>query len=693
MPTISKIKIRNFKGFPNEESVIDFEDKNVLLYGENGSGKSSIYWALYTLLQASTKSPSDIAKYFTPNNPENLINLHFIKNHPSFAVNAAGEIEQPQSIGQNSYVEVYFDDGRMEKLDVSGLSGTVLLGNRDLAFTENLNRHSDFIANRLLINFYNYRNSKEINLWQVFVRDIFPFLFNSAGSGNRTLSQDLKRINNTKPFKLYSDNTFTLSKSTNWQNRFNDSIDDFNRDVSYWLGEINTNVNDFYQTHFESLYNDGLRMSLDYKRPLEFLKGRPQFYQFGGNDYERWYNLTDLNEPIISLKIETENSDGTYTTINRPQSYLNEAKLTSIALAIRFSLLHINIRPEFDGQFLALDDLLISLDMGNRDKVMDIILSEYTDRFKIYLFTHEKSFYDFCLYKIEQHKQKRIWSIQEIYEPKEIGDKPVIINSQFTNYDKAKKYFEAKDYVTTSLYLRKEFEKVVKSRLPKEYTKTVDGEFHNLAHYWKLFREHFKKLGLNMDVVSPLMDNHFKQSKTFILNRQAHHNLSEPVYTIELKKIFTLIDDLKNRFPIPNSTIILSKGIELIFKHTTLNYTFEFIIDTDFSINSLSSSSHIVLPFCKVITWQMNNNNYFALDKNRIIPYQITNPIREKIIKIINRHVFVLNLDLTINGFLENTIIKGSTLTLMEVLNSYDIEFYYDFIFNKLSYRRLIYAS
>jgi energy-coupling factor transporter ATP-binding protein EcfA2 len=407
MPAISKLKIRNFKGFPNDESVIDFNSKNLLLFGENGSGKSSIYWALYTLLQASTKNTSEIAKYFTPNNPENLINLHYLKAHPSFALNADGEIEQPQSIGQNAYVEIYFDDGRMEKIDVSGLSGTGLGGLRDLTFTENLNRHSDFIANRLLINFYNYRNSKEINLWQVFVRDIFPFLFNNSGSGNRTLSQDLKEINNTKPFKLYSNNTFSLSKSTNWQNRYNDKVDNFNQDVNYWLGEINTYVNDFYQKHFEPLYNDGIRISLTYRQPLAFTKVRPQFYTYGGEIYERWYNLTDLNEPTLSMKIETLNIDGSYTIISRPQSYLNEAKLTSIALAIRFSLLHPNIRPDFDGQFLALDDLLISLDMSNRDKVMDIILTEYSGRFKVYLFTHEKSFYDFCLFKIQQYKQKK----------------------------------------------------------------------------------------------------------------------------------------------------------------------------------------------------------------------------------------------------------------------------------------------
>lgn len=44
---INKISIENFKFFL-EPFVLEPKGKNVLMYGENGSGKSSIYWAAYT---------------------------------------------------------------------------------------------------------------------------------------------------------------------------------------------------------------------------------------------------------------------------------------------------------------------------------------------------------------------------------------------------------------------------------------------------------------------------------------------------------------------------------------------------------------------------------------------------------------------------------------------------------------------
>lgn len=65
MKRIKELRIQNFKAFQKEE-VFDFgkKGKNVLVYGNNGSGKSSFFWALYTLLQSSTKEDTGIKKYF-----------------------------------------------------------------------------------------------------------------------------------------------------------------------------------------------------------------------------------------------------------------------------------------------------------------------------------------------------------------------------------------------------------------------------------------------------------------------------------------------------------------------------------------------------------------------------------------------------------------------------------------------------
>ena len=80
MSKISTITLSNFKFFGKEE-VINIGGKHLLLYGENGSGKSSLFWGIYTLLEASFKQSIETDKYFQPfgTNDESLVNVYAVK--------------------------------------------------------------------------------------------------------------------------------------------------------------------------------------------------------------------------------------------------------------------------------------------------------------------------------------------------------------------------------------------------------------------------------------------------------------------------------------------------------------------------------------------------------------------------------------------------------------------------------------
>ena len=55
MYRIKEITLENFKFFYGNRK-LDFERKHILLYGENGSGKSTIYWSIYTWLENAFKT-------------------------------------------------------------------------------------------------------------------------------------------------------------------------------------------------------------------------------------------------------------------------------------------------------------------------------------------------------------------------------------------------------------------------------------------------------------------------------------------------------------------------------------------------------------------------------------------------------------------------------------------------------------
>ena len=50
---IKKIILENFKFYTNQN--LDTKNKNILLYGENGAGKSSLYWALHLFYKTISK--------------------------------------------------------------------------------------------------------------------------------------------------------------------------------------------------------------------------------------------------------------------------------------------------------------------------------------------------------------------------------------------------------------------------------------------------------------------------------------------------------------------------------------------------------------------------------------------------------------------------------------------------------------
>lgn len=174
---IKKIVLQNFKAF-NGVNEIDLDGKHLLLYGENGSGKSSIYWGLYTLLQSITKTHQETDKYFDYTNEENLINRDYL-----FKLDETrGYGNYTVDIGKNVQIEFVQEDNKVFNLSLGGLSAAT-----DKNELENLNRYSDFLTHRLLINFYNFRNSQEIDLWKVFNREIFPFVYENSDKGKTQL--------------------------------------------------------------------------------------------------------------------------------------------------------------------------------------------------------------------------------------------------------------------------------------------------------------------------------------------------------------------------------------------------------------------------------------------------------------------------------------------------------------------------
>lgn len=518
------------------------------MYGENGSGKSSVYFALYTLLQASIKG-KNTDKYFDRTNRENLLNVF------------------TEGLSDDAYIQVSFSDEptKFYTLATGGLLPNTAI---DIEKIDKLNIASDFISHRLLINFYNFKNSNQINLWRVFERDLIPYWHDRAKrSFLIELYEDIKQ---NVIFRNKKGNINARKASP----KYLDKIKYFNEELEYLINQINVEATDFYNENFKKKKENVLEIKLFYQsdtdptrdpidtnkywmRYVEVVKeviiaNAPQFY------YTKYKDLTD---PFIKLAIRENKGTSIrpiWKLIDRPQSYLNEAKLTGIALSIRFAMLQGTNRPSVNGRILALDDLLVSLDMSNRDKVIKVILDKFVtaNPFKIYFFTHDRMFYQYAKHKIKELNQQDDWLYYETYNR---GNDLPLIRQEVGYLGKAKEFLANNELEVSANFLRKEAEAFCKEFLPSRLSLNCIGGYKDLNGMITEALNFAKQNSLQLDSFLRL-----EKHRKFVLNAASHDSYDVAKFKGEIEECFDNLIELRKI----NIKVVLQKGEKINFELT-----------------------------------------------------------------------------------------------------------------------------
>lgn len=522
MKKINSIKFKNFKAFYGEEP-IQLDGKNLLVYGENGSGKSSIFWGLYTFLHSSSKDKANIVKYFVDYDEAVATTHDSLKN--IFSTNLEDSFIELETIETTTGTKT------TDRIDAVNPTTDIAKNNSTIALA---NASSDFINYKLLHNFYNATHKENINLWQVFSRDVFPFFRKNENVGEKYFSQRIEEL--TKHVPMSSGGAKHLKIGSRPQVEFVAKIDDFNNDIQIFLGEVEQNANLFLKDQFF----DGkeiLKLALSYDTRIDYDSIKRQ-------DKTKYSIKLDLQIWDDILKI--------FKRVKRPHSFLNEALLTRIAFAVRIGALQTRLQNR-EYQILCLDDLLISLDMGNRDKVIQLILNiekkpdlEFFDKFQKLIFTHDKAFYNLCKQRIKLAKDENQWHFKEIFlDTDKIPQRPFIDNS--TDYfEKADKHLKAFDYPASANALRQGLENLVFGFLPNNYrlTKERKGEELTIPKQFNDLLEALKQLH-KVYAVDVTKINDLFVYKDNLLNPLSHDNILTAVYKEEIQKVLKTIPDLK----------------------------------------------------------------------------------------------------------------------------------------------------
>ena len=382
---VTKIELKNFRAFYGAYQInLHKAGKNLLVYGENGSGKSSLYLALKFFLE----SGEDASYIF-----ENYQNIF---------------------IADDGYIKLHLRADQKSNECIYEWSKSVKETN-DRLIIEASKAKGFLDYKALLETHYIHRESGTVNVFDLLIKNLLANIVNSLT--DRSLADDWADIQPPFPRR---DATYKIAT-------LEGQIENFNHELASKLAELQTKAS-------EILGKFGYDVALK--------------FQFQGITYNRDEKALDGEQILLTVKFFDKE-------IPAHHRFLNEAKLSAIAIAIYFS--SILLQPASDLKILALDDVLISLDMSNRLPVIDII-EEYFSGYQIFFMTYDRTWYEIA----KQRTADSEWKYAEFYFSKTDEYEIPVYMEDRAYLEKAKEYFAANDYKACVIYLRTAFEVAIK---------------------------------------------------------------------------------------------------------------------------------------------------------------------------------------------------------------------------------------
>lgn len=404
---IKKVELKYFKF--HKDLIIDFDSKNLLIYGENGAGKSSIYEALYSNFYHKKR----LDKYFASNIQETYKN----RNFPTENLEVNIQFNNGQVLNRN--------ENKIDDLNILNVEKQIK--KLPYSFEPTIYFANEKVLNRLTKeNFYIALNE---TLFEHFPQMKSQYTSKDENYHFKRFSQfnNLEMLKKKIIEKIGNNNEYEI------RNEFEKIIKSENKSLEFVFNsmfptnEINKIINEYLDENF--------------KISFEITPAK------SGNS-----DILEFNPPIIKIKIDEIEYDG------KLSQHFNEAKLKLIGIAIYFALAKKYEIQQNEFRLLVLDDFLTSLDMANRKLIIKYILEEFKDYQKIIL-THNLQFFNMITKMIHlDSEDEENWKIQKLF----------VYNNQAFLYDKSISYLtdaenriQNGDLQSAGNFIRKEFEKVI----------------------------------------------------------------------------------------------------------------------------------------------------------------------------------------------------------------------------------------
>ncbi|NVO31661.1 AAA family ATPase [Hymenobacter lapidiphilus] len=576
MQRITEIRLRNFRAFGDREEIITLKyGENLLIYGENGSGKSTIYAALRDLLDSSVNPGLD----YTPN-------VYLPEEAPG-------------------HVSVTFREKEPYVRDSTFVFGPDLTSQRTAQtaqFLKDANMARAFLSYKEIVRTYLSEQAEANKLFQVLVETLLSH--HVLKSVNETVDEcwnklraDLSMHGNSTEFREAEQKLASVPTG---------NVPNFKQNLNLLLQDIFQQLNGFLSTYFNHGVELGYQLSIkrDYK--------------------EAWGELS-LEARFNGHQISRHFAD-----------FLNEARLSALSICLYLAAIKSNPKPN-EFRLLFLDDVFIGLDTSNRLPLLELLHKEFVlDGYQIILTTYDREWFELANNWFAAQIAPYHWQQLEMYEEKVervLGQlsilptvRPVLISNE-NNLIKAQNYFRAKDYPAAGNYLRKSIEEWLQSHLPLAYRISSESEhvFNNLEgmlNGMKKFYEQAKEpLPTKFNTSASVL-------KRLVFNPASHFDPRSALYKNELEQAFELMDELIST-PKLSIRIVLARGSLVTYEYvnpiTPTEYKTTFALTEDlYCIDKAGRFSKWLPCKFKMLSFELNkinstvNKGEFSLENGAI---------------------------------------------------------------------------
>lgn len=406
MKRITDIVVENFKAYTKREEIKLTNGENLLIYGENGSGKTSLYKALFHFLESSI----NVARPFEKN---------------CFSGAAEG------------YIEVSYGDYDTTTRTITGGS-TKYIAHSDS--TQSTNRVLAVNTINRLSGFLDYSTLLKVYLTDKATPNLFELVLSLLGRHIPTKYAWTESIGEC--YERVQTEIVTCVHRTDY--KFLHRKADYDKLKSV-LPNVISDLNAIF-TVLISKYFSSMKMNV--RLNLKSV------------ELEDNYRIQDIRiKGVCQLEVIHNG--------NRLPDYnyrLNEARLSAIAVCLYLATMKLRYDRN-ETKMLYLDDVFIGLDSANRRPIIEILKNEFAD-YQLFISTYDKSWYNLVR---EYIGDLATWKCIELYEGEfttATGLKiarPKIVKGE-SLIEKARRYLYKEDnldYPAAANYMRKAYEELL----------------------------------------------------------------------------------------------------------------------------------------------------------------------------------------------------------------------------------------